>query len=75
MPINRLLMDGKFKPEEIERLNRAYVLALRSLHLVERNDPLTELIARKVIEIGATGMLDPVDIAKIAVKRTGISQH
>ena len=75
MPINRLLMDGKFKPEEIERLNRAYVLALRSLHLVERNDPLTELIARKIVEIGATGMLDPVDIAEIAVRRTGISRH
>jgi hypothetical protein len=73
MPINRLLKDSKLKPEEIERLNRAYTLALRSLDLVDRDDPLTKTIAKKVIEVGATGVLDPVEISRIAIERMGLS--
>jgi hypothetical protein len=46
---------------------------LRSLGVVDRNDPLTELIAREIVEIGATGVCDPVEICKIAIKRLSIS--
>jgi hypothetical protein len=71
MPINRLLDFSKLTPEEIERLNRAFTLALRSLSLLDRNDPLTELVARNIIEIGAT-VLDPTELAEAAIKRLGI---
>jgi hypothetical protein len=71
MPINRLLDSSKLTPEEIERLNHAFTFALRSLSLVDRNDPLTELVARNIIEVG-TGILDPAEIAKAAIKRLGI---
>jgi hypothetical protein len=53
-------------------LNRAFKQALGSLHLVDRNDPLTEIVARKVIEIGATGIGDATEIAEIAVKQLGM---
>ncbi|HEX5323993.1 MAG TPA: hypothetical protein VFW40_09415 [Capsulimonadaceae bacterium] len=66
MPINRLLADSKLGPDEIKRLNAAYSYALRTLSLVDRNDPLTELLARKIIEIGATET-DPEKISQIAV--------
>jgi hypothetical protein len=69
MPINRLLKEGKLKPEEAERLNRAYTYALRSLSLVDRNDPLTEMLARKIVEIGASGVTDPAEISDIAVQK------
>ena len=39
-----------------------------ALGLVDRNDPLTAIIANKVIEIGATGLTDPDEISKRAVK-------
>ena len=68
MPIHRLLAGGKLRPEEIERLDAAYAHALRSLHLVDRNDPLTEMLARKIIEIGATGVSDPAKISEMALK-------
>jgi len=42
---------------------------LRSLHLVDRNDPIAEIVARTVIGIGATGVRNPSKISKIAVKR------
>jgi hypothetical protein len=71
MPINRLLDASKLKPEEIDRLNRAFTFALRSLSLVDRNDPLTEMVAKKIIEIGAT-IADPAELANAALRKLGI---
>jgi hypothetical protein len=47
MPINRLLKD-KRTPEEIEFLNKAFNHTLNLLGVVDRNDPLCDMIARKV---------------------------
>jgi hypothetical protein len=69
MSIRRLLKDSKLGPEEIDRLTMAYEQALRSLHLVDRDDPVAEIVARKVIEIAATGVRDPAEISEIAVKQ------
>jgi hypothetical protein len=74
MPIRRLLKDDKFKPEEIAALTRAFDLALSALYLVDRDDPICEIVARKVIEIGTNGIHDPREIAKVAVERLGIGQ-
>ena len=72
MPINRLLADSKLRTDEIEKLNLAFKQALRSLHLVDRDDPLAEIVAKKIIEIGATGVRDAAEIAEIAVKQLGV---
>jgi hypothetical protein len=73
MPIRQLFRDGKIKPEEVERLNRAYAFTLRSLSLVDRdNDPLCEIVAHKVIQIGAAGAHHPKEIARLAVNQLGI---
>jgi hypothetical protein len=72
MPINRLLRDGKLTPEEAERLNRALKLVLGALDLVDRNDPLTHLIAKKVIEVGTTGVDTPSEISDIVIKHLRI---
>lgn len=74
MPINRLLAGSKLKPEEIEKLNKAYTYALHSLSLVDRNDPLCEIIARKIIEVGVIGDCDPRQIADQAVSKIGLPQ-
>jgi len=71
MPINRLLRGGKLDPDKVELLNRAFDLALRSLGLVDRNDPMTELVAEKVIEVHELGVNDPAEIADLAVGRIG----
>ncbi len=67
MPINRLLAESKLGPEEIARLNAAYTHALNRIGLVDRNDPLTEILARKVIEVGATES-DPAKISERVLK-------
>jgi CheY-like chemotaxis protein len=68
VPINRLLKDTNLAPEESERLRQAYSYALKSLLLVDRNDPICEIVAEKIIEIDPTGVHDPVEIAKMAVQ-------
>src|SRR6516164_3368194 len=69
--IRRLLKASRLAGlQEVEqRLNRAYRDVLRSLHLIDRDDPIAEIVAKTVIEIGATGVREPSEISKIAVKR------
>ena len=43
MPINRLLKEADYKPEEVVRLNQAFALALSNLGLLDRNDPICEI--------------------------------
>jgi hypothetical protein len=74
MPINRLLEDSKLTLEGQAVLNLAFDRTLRKLHLVDRNDPICEIVARKVIEIGATGVTNPVAISEIAVRQLGPPQ-
>jgi hypothetical protein len=66
MAIYRLLKNAPLA--ESSHLFAAYELTLRAFDLVDRNDPLTAMIADKVIEIGATGLRDPDEISKRAVK-------
>jgi hypothetical protein len=72
MPIYRLLQNMPMGPEEITRLTTAYEQALRSLGLVDRNDPIAEMVAKKIIEIGQTGVRDPADICALAIKNLGV---
>ena len=53
---------------ETGHLIAAYELTLRAFNLVDRGDPLTTVIADKIIEIGATGLKDPVEISERTVK-------
>ncbi len=69
MTIRRLLRDSGLAQQEVERLNRVYRDVLRSLHLVDRNDPIAEIVAKTVIGIRATGVCNPSEISKIATKR------
>ena len=67
MTIRRLLKDNKLA--DVACLEWAYRDVLRSLHLVDRDDPIAEIVAKVVIGVGATGVSDPTEISKIAIKR------
>ena len=71
MPINRMLKD-KRAPEEIELLNKAFNHALNLLGVVDRNDPLCDMVARQFIEVGGSGPCEPRQIAEMAVARIGL---
>jgi hypothetical protein len=71
MPINRFLDKTRLTPEQIELLNVAFNQALRALHSVDRDDPICETVARKVIELVVHGMRDPQEITESVVKLLG----
>jgi hypothetical protein len=72
MPINRYLKEGDRSAEEVARLTSAFNLALNSLNLVDRSDPLSDMVARKIIEVGRDGLKEPREIADLAVKEIGL---
>jgi hypothetical protein len=71
MPINHLLRNLPVGPEEVSSLTAAYEQALRGIGLVDRNDPLAEMVAKKVISISQTGLRNPADISARAIKELG----
>jgi hypothetical protein len=68
MPIYRLLQNHAFGPDEISVLTTAFEEALQTLRLVDRADPATEMVARKIIELAQQGERDPVRLRERAVK-------
>jgi hypothetical protein len=52
---------------ETGHLIAAYELTLRALDL-DRNDPRTLMIAKKILAIGETGLKDPAEISQGAVR-------
>jgi len=59
MPILRILQNSPLRPEDLRILVAAYERTLQALGLKDRSDPITELVAKKIIEIGQTGLRDP----------------
>jgi hypothetical protein len=71
--IYRLLRETKFGPEETERITAAYEAALKLLRLTDRTDPITELLAQKIVEATLKGEHDPARICSCALSALGIS--
>jgi hypothetical protein len=51
MAILPALQDSTFEPEDIEQLSAAYEDALRTLELPDRDDPITQIIAERIISL------------------------
>jgi hypothetical protein len=51
---------------------RPYERTLQKPSLVDRNDPQTELIAKKVIELGRRGVRDAGQLSGLAIKELGL---
>ena len=68
VPIRRLLENHVFGPEEITVLTTAFEDTLRALHLADRADPATEIIAKKIIELAQQGERDPVRLRERAIQ-------
>ena len=68
MPITRLLQDTAFGPDEIAVLVAAYEDALRALSLVNRADPATEMVAKRIIELANQGERDPVRLRERVIE-------
>ena len=72
MAIYRILKQSSFRPSDVERMTSAYEDTLRFLGVVDRNNPVTEIIARKIIEVAQSGELDALAIRTRAIEQLGI---
>jgi hypothetical protein len=73
--IYRLLQKSAFGPEEVAGLTAAYERACESLLLNNRkDDPLSELVASKIIEVAQTGERDPIRICARAISELGAAK-
>jgi hypothetical protein len=71
MAVYRLLREPSFGPDEISQMTAAYEQALQALKLVDRNDPITEILAKKVIEIARLGEPDRTEISARGIQDLG----
>ena len=71
MALDRQLEQARFGPREVATLTDAYELTLHELKLKDRTDPITELLAAKVIQIFRLGERDPKIIANRAITELG----
>jgi len=72
MAIYRMIASGTFDPEVVEAMTAAYEMALSDLDLVDRSDPLTELIATSIITVTSTGEREPEKIKERALNALGV---
>jgi len=72
MAIYRLLQNLTMQPDEISRVTAAYEQALHTLCVKDRDDPLTEMIAKTIIKIAQTGVHDAAQLSALAIEQLGV---
>ena len=71
MAIYRLIANGTFGPAEIKAMTAAYEAALLDLGLLDRDDPITEIVASAIVGITSMGERDPTTIKDRALNALG----
>lgn len=66
--IYQVIRTLSLDPEEIERLTTAYEKALLALQLSNRADPITTIVAERIIEAAKTGERDSDTLCAMAIK-------
>ena len=61
MPIQHLLESSSFTPEQQRVIECSFDATLKKLHLVDRNDPICEIVAQKVIDVASSAAIDATD--------------
>jgi len=67
MTIEQILRTKKLPSEDAAALGLAFNMATKALGLVDRNDPLTGVVARTIFAVGQSGLGDPATIAETTV--------
>ena len=68
MPIYRLIQSGVFSPELVSMMGEVFEDILKTLNLADRNDPVTEVVAHKVIELVRSGERDRVRLKRLTLE-------
>ena len=67
MPITPFLKGQAFDPELVEAMGAAFVKTCKSFDLNERGDPITAVVAKKIIELAERGLRNPTAMQLMAI--------
>jgi hypothetical protein len=72
LAIYKLIANGSFGPDEIEVMKTAYEAALVEVGVTDRNDPITDLIAKTIVNVTASGERNPKEVMERALNALGV---
>jgi hypothetical protein len=76
VPIYELLKsNASFDPEEVAMLGNVFEDVLQTLGLVDREDPLTVMVAKGLVGYAKTGIRDPDRLKALTVQAFGRQQQ
>jgi elongation factor P hydroxylase len=67
MPITPFLKGQAFDPELVNAMGAAFSKTCDALGLTQRTDPLTALVAEKIIELAQRGLRNPATMHRMAM--------
>jgi len=70
MPIKKYIPDTTFGPETITDITTAFERIRTVLKLEDPDDPLVEVVAKKVISLASQGTFDPKEIERLVIADT-----
>ena len=72
MSIYLHLQTHDMGPKEVSLVTKAYEQTLHTLCVKDRDDPLTEVIAKSIIKIAQTGVHDAAQLSALAITELGV---
>ena len=71
--IHKLIANGSFGPDEIYVMKAAYESALIDVGVADSDDPITELIAKSIVNVTATGERNPKEVMERALNEAFVA--
>jgi hypothetical protein len=68
VPIHDLIQPGVFSPELVSLMGSVFEDVLKTLGLTGRDDPVTNLVAHRVIALVRSGERDPERIKQLTIE-------
>jgi len=67
MPIRKYIADSAFDPETIKAMVVAFDDVMTILNIHGREDPLAEVIAKKIVSLASQHVSDPEQIKRLVI--------
>jgi hypothetical protein len=69
MPITRYIQNRSFTAKEVKVIAAAFDGACQELGLVDRSDPIVEIVATQLIDLAAAGERNPIRLQNSVVAK------
>jgi len=68
MPIDELIRESSFSPEEIRVIVEAFNGLCKELQITQRSDPIAQVAARALIAAARQGATDPKELLRRSLR-------